>query len=103
MIRTKASAKSAYAGAGIVSQPSNDLVRSPKRVLMPEHGVVVFESRHAPGFVGQLKDEYAKFHLVIDGQAQWESGENKYHVGPNTLFHIAARIEHAQRDLPKEP
>jgi AraC-like DNA-binding protein len=70
---------------------------------MPEHGVVVFESRHAPGFVGQLKDEYAKFHLVIGGQAQWESGENKYFVRPNTLFHIAAQIEHAQKDLPEEP
>src|SRR5208282_6296874 len=41
--------------------------------------------------------------LVIAGQAQWESGENKYFVGPNTLFHIAAQIEHAQRDLPNEP
>jgi AraC-like DNA-binding protein len=70
---------------------------------MPEHGVVVFESRHAPGFVGQLKDEYAKFHLVIGGQAQWESGESKYFVRPNTLFHIAAQIEHAQKDLPEEP
>ena len=103
MARTKTSANAASPGREIVSQATSDLVRSPKRVVMPEHGVVVFESRHAPGFVGQLKDEYAKFHLVIDGQAQWESGENKFRIGPNTLFHIAARIEHAQRDLPKEP
>ncbi len=86
-----------------VSRSENDLVQSPKRVPMPEHGVVVFESRHATGFVGHLKDEYAKFHLVIAGQAQWESGENKYQVGSNTLFHIAAKIKHTQRDLPKEP
>ena len=103
MIRPRASAKFTSADAGSVSQAATDLVRSPKRVRMPEHGVVVFESRHAPGFVGQLKDEYAKFHLVIDGQARWESGENKYFVGPNTLFHIAAQIEHAQKDLPEEP
>lgn len=80
-----------------------DLVRSPKRVPMPDHGVVVLESRHAPGFVGHLKDEYAKFHLVIAGHAQWWHGDNKYMLGPNTLFHIAAQVEHRQQDLPEEP
>lgn len=87
----------------MVSPSADDLVRSPKRVLMPEHGVVVLESRHAAGFVGQLKDVYAKFHLIIDGCARWESGQNKYFVGPNILFHIAPQIEAAQKDLPQEP
>jgi AraC-like DNA-binding protein len=103
MIRSQTTAKSASVGTGIGSRSVTDLVRSPKLVLMPEHGVVVFESRHAAGFVGQLKDDYAKFHLVIDGHAEWESGKNKYIVGPNTLFHIAPQIEHAQKDLPREP
>jgi AraC-like DNA-binding protein len=103
---TLLSAISAYGGGGNggnISQTPIDLVRSPKRVLMPEHGAVVFESRHSPGFVGQLKDDYAKFLLVIDGHAQWESGGHKYMLGPNTLSHIAVQIEHTQKDLPKTP
>ena len=81
----------------------DDLVISPKRVQMTDFGVVVQESRHAPGFVGELTDDYAKFLLVIDGQARWESGKRKYLVGPNTLFHIAARVPHHQQDLPNAP
>jgi AraC-like DNA-binding protein len=103
MLRNETPVKSASGGAGIVSQADIDLVRSPKRVLLPEHGIVVFESRHDAGFVGQLKDDYAKFHLVIHGHAQWVSGKIKYLVGPDTLFHIGPQIEHVQKDLPKEP
>jgi AraC family L-rhamnose operon regulatory protein RhaS len=87
----------------MASQAADALVSSPKRVSLPGHGVVVFESRHGPGFTGQLKDDYAKFLLVIDGHAQWESGANRYLLGPDTLFHIAAQIEHAQKDLPQTP
>jgi AraC-like DNA-binding protein len=86
-----------------VLHPSAELVTSPKRVLMPESGLVVFESRHAPGFFGELKDEYAKFHLVISGRARWESCGRAYSVGPDTLFHIAAGVPHRQRDLSGEP
>ena len=86
-----------------VSDAANEFVTSPKRVLMPRSGLVVFESRHAPGFFGELKDEYAKFHLVIAGRARWESHGQPYSVGPDTLFHIAAGVPHRQRNLPGEP
>jgi len=32
------------------------LVIRPKQVRMPEDGLVVFESRHGPGFFGELTD-----------------------------------------------
>lgn len=79
------------------------LTRSPKRVPMPELGVVVFESQHAPGFYGELKDSYSKFHLLIAGRAQWESEGRVYRIAADTLFHIAAQVPHFQKDLPNAP
>jgi AraC-like DNA-binding protein len=81
----------------------NDLNKSPKRVPMPDWGMVVFEARHAPGFFGEMQDPYAKFHLLIAGQALWESSSRKYTVAGDTLFHIAAQVPHRQRDLPGNP
>lgn len=81
----------------------DELNSSPKRVPMPDWGLVVFEARHAPGFFGEMKDAYAKFHLLIAGRALWESGGRDYTVAADTLFHIAAQVRHRQRDLPGEP
>ncbi len=81
----------------------DDLNFSPKRVPMPELGIVVFEARHGPGFFGELKDAYAKFHLLIAGRALWESDGRQYAVAADTLFHIAAQVPHRQRDLPGQP
>lgn len=86
-----------------MAEPKDDLTRSPKRVPMPECGIVVFESRHGPGFFGELKDSYAKFHLLIAGRALWESGGDEYTVSADTLFHIPAQVPHRQRDLPGQP
>ncbi len=83
--------------------PVADLNASPKRVPLPDWGLVVFEARHAPGFFGELKDTYAKFHLLIAGRALWESGAQQYQVSSDNLFHIAARVPHRQRDLPGQP
>lgn len=82
---------------------SEALNTSPKRVPMPDWGLVVFESRHAPGFFGEMKDSYAKFHLLIAGRALWESGAQQYTVSSDNLFHIAAQVPHRQRDLPGQP
>lgn len=82
---------------------ADDFNASPKRVPMPDWGMVVFEARHAPGFFGELKDPYAKFHLLIAGRALWESGDQKYTVTADNLFHIAAQVPHRQRDLPGQP
>ncbi|MBL9212415.1 MAG: helix-turn-helix transcriptional regulator [Opitutaceae bacterium] len=82
---------------------ADELNSSPKRVPFPDWGLVVFEARHAPGFFGELKDTYAKFHLVIAGRALWESGEHQFTVAADSLFHIAAQVPHRQRDLPGQP
>jgi AraC family L-rhamnose operon regulatory protein RhaS len=83
--------------------PSHDLNKSPKRVPMPDWGLVVFEARHAPGFFGEMTDTYAKFHLLIAGRALWESAGREFTVAADTLFHIAAQVPHRQRDLPGQP
>lgn len=70
---------------------------------MPEHGLVVFESRHGPGFAGELKNPYSKFHIVIRGRAEWEVAGKHYTIGPDTLFHIAAGVPHRIRDLAHDP
>lgn len=84
-------------------QTSDGLTRSPKRVPMPECGIVVFESRHGSGFVGELNDSYAKFHLLVSGGARWEGESRKYMVTADTLFHIAACVPHRQQDHPGDP
>jgi len=81
----------------------DELNSSPKRVPMPEWGLVVFEARHAPGFFGEMNDVYAKFHLLIAGSALWESGGRQYPVSSDNLFHIASHVPHRQRDLPGQP
>lgn len=86
-----------------LANANEEFNRSPKRVPMPEWGMVVFEARHAPGFYGEMTDSYAKFHLLIAGRALWESQGRKYPVGRDTLFHIAPQVPHRQRDLPGEP
>lgn len=85
------------------SPNSVQLVASPKRVAMPDFGLVVSESRHAPGFAGQLRDNYSKFHLIIAGRATWQGGGRSFSIGPDTLFHIPAGLEHSQKDWPQDP
>lgn len=83
--------------------PPDEFNTSPKRVPIPDWGLVVFEARHAPGFFGELEDSYAKFCLLIAGRALWESGGQRYAAAANTLFHIAAQVPHRQRDLAGQP
>lgn len=78
-------------------------VHSPKRLPIPEHGVMVFESRHASGFGGELQDKHAKFYLVSEGQAQWQLGADQYQIGSNTLIHVPPQVRHSQKDLPNTP
>lgn len=79
------------------------LVRSPRQVDMPDHGVVIKESRHAPGFFADLNDDYAKLHLVVAGRASWEADGHLHRIGPGTLFFVAAKTPHRQRDIPDAP
>jgi len=79
------------------------LVTQPMRVPIPPHGVAVFESRHGPGFEGELCDDFSKFMLIITGQARWKTERSDRLLGPDTLCHIPAGLAHHQRDLPGEP
>jgi AraC-like DNA-binding protein len=75
------------------------LVTRPRPAVIPPHGAVVLESRHAPHFSGELCDDYAKFHLIIAGRAEWERGGSTCVVSPGTLVFISANVLHRQRDL----
>ncbi len=78
-------------------------MQRPRRVALPEHGLVVFESHHAPGFVGELTDEYAKFLLVVAGGARWTASGRTIEPGAGTLCHVPAGLPHRQQDLPGQP
>ncbi len=75
----------------------------PKVVPVPECGVVVFESRHAPGFVGTLRDDFSKFLLVLAGRARWEAGGRQIAVAADSLVHIPAGLAHRQQDSLNDP
>jgi AraC-like DNA-binding protein len=84
--------------------PANEeLVVKPKVVPIPVWGVVVYESRHAPGFVGQLRDDFSKFLLVIAGRARWAGSSRVFNLHTNSLIHIPAGVPHTQEDLPNDP
>ncbi len=83
--------------------PGEERVVRPKVVPVPSFGVVVFESRHGPGFVGNLRDDFSKFLLIIAGQAKWEAGGKQIKVAVNSLVHIPAGLPHHQQDNPNHP
>ena len=88
------------------SKPADDseLVTRPKVVPMPDFGVCVFESRHAPGFLApELLDEFSKFLLIISGHARWDGGGRMYLVGPNSLVHVPRGMTHRQEDIASDP
>ena len=78
-------------------------VVAPKVVPVPEFGVVVFESRHGPGFVGQLQDDFSKFLLVVGGHANWQSGNKHFTVATDSLLHVPAGLPHRQQDNAHDP
>jgi AraC-like DNA-binding protein len=61
---------------------------------IPPCGILVFESQHAPGCVGETHELYAEFYLVVNGQAQWAVGGRRYSLGPGTLCHFPAGQKH---------
>lgn len=79
--------------------PSSPVVRSPMVVALPGFGVSVFESRHGPGFFGQLRDEFSKFFLVLAGRAVWESESGRVLLGADSFVHVPAGLEHRQVDV----
>jgi len=83
--------------------PEEERVIRPKVVPVPPCGVVIFESRHAPGFVGELQDDFSKFLLILTGKARWEAAGRAVTVTADSLVHIPAGLPHCQSDFPHEP
>lgn len=75
----------------------------PKVVPVPQFGVAVFESRHGPGFVGKLQDDFSKFLLIIGGHARWDAGGKEITVTGDSLVHIPAGLPHRQQDSANDP
>jgi AraC family L-rhamnose operon regulatory protein RhaS len=84
---------------GIHERGVVDYVQRP--LVMPPHGfgVRVFESRHGPGFRGELQDAFSKFFLVLAGEAVWETDQNRIRLGVNSFVHVPAGLRHRQMDM----
>lgn len=79
-------------------------VLRPKVVPPPASGVVVFESRHAPGFAPSvLEQDFAKFLLVIAGQARLSLGTAAHLLAADSLVHVTAHTRHFYADVPADP
>ncbi len=79
------------------------LEKIPKNIVLPGHGLVVFESRRVAGFSATVKDAASKFYLVISGHSRWEGEGRRYFLGPDTLIFIPSGQAHSQVDLPNDP
>lgn len=73
------------------------------RASLGEAGVAVVECRHEPGFVAEVKDDFAKFLVPIDGESLWEAGGRQYRIRPGMVVHVAAHTWHRQCDLTGKP
>lgn len=78
--------------------PSCD-VRRPLVMPPPEFGVRVFESRHGPGFRGELQDAFSKYFLVLAGEAVWETDQSRVHLTADSFVHVPAGLRHRQMDV----
>jgi AraC-like DNA-binding protein len=67
-----------------------------------ESGLVVFESRQAPGYSDQPKDPLSRFYLVIAGHPSCECGGRQYVLGPDTICHVPAGLPHRKEVRPKD-
>lgn len=73
------------------------------RVIIPACGLVVSESRQAPGRSDELENACSKFFLVLSGQARWDCGGRGRMLGPDTVCHIPAGLRYCQETLPSSP
>ncbi|MEI6715006.1 MAG: AraC family transcriptional regulator [Verrucomicrobiota bacterium] len=79
--------------------PDGSVVNRPKVIPLQDFGISVFESRHAPGFVGKLRDDFSKFLLVLAGQAIWEANGTRILLEADSFVHVPAGVEHHQVDI----
>jgi AraC family L-rhamnose operon regulatory protein RhaS len=82
---------------------TDELVKRPKKVLMPDFGVAAYESRHDVGFVGDVQEKHAQFYLVISGKGRWQGGHGTFRLERNCLLHVPEQVRMLQEDDPGEP
>ncbi len=83
---------------------ADELARRPKQFPVPAFGAVIFESRHAPGFVPSvLQHEFSKFLFVIAGGARLEGDGHVFLLGPHSLVHVPSGQRHFYTDVPQDP
>ena len=76
----------------------------PVPVELPEYGVMVFESRHAPDFEPVvLRNPFHKVLYVLagGGELKWESGE--FRLVPGDVVVVPAGVEHRLKDRAGKP
>jgi AraC-like DNA-binding protein len=78
------------------AEPSSPSV---PRAPLGEAGVAVVECRHQPGFVAEMRDDFAKFLVPIDGESMWEAGGRQHWMLPGMVVHVAAHTWHRPCDL----
>src|SRR5436190_10561570 len=82
---------------------TDELVKRPKKVLMPDFGVAAYESRHDVGFVGDVQEKHAQFYLVISGKGRWQGSHGTFRLERNCLLHVPEQVRLLQEDDPGEP
>jgi AraC-like DNA-binding protein/mannose-6-phosphate isomerase-like protein (cupin superfamily) len=80
---------------------ADQLVTRPKIAPMPDFGVLVLESRHAPGFATSfISQSCSEFMLIISGHARLEGDNRVFRLEADSLVHFPAKTEFCYRDLP---
>lgn len=82
---------------------ASELSAQPRVVPMTDSGIVVFESRHAPGFASVLRQDFPEFLWIIQGKARVTTDQQSFLIEPNSLVHIAARTHFSYEDAPRQP
>jgi AraC-like DNA-binding protein len=84
---------------------AGELSLGPKYAPIPEFGVVVLESRHAPEWSapGWFDEGFNKFLLLVSGAVVLRTRTQHYRLGPRSFCHLPAHTPHFLEDRPGDP
>ena len=78
--------------------------RTPISVRLPEYGVYVLESHHAPGFQMRAeKHPFLELFFVLHGRGRFEINGAAYACRANDLIVVPPGYEHSIHDAPADP
>jgi hypothetical protein len=83
----------------------DELSLKPEYALIPPCGLVVLESRHAPGWAtpSWFDEDFNKFVLIVSGKGRLKLPDRVLALGKDKLYHAMAHTPHLWEDLPGEP